>query len=84
MAETLIWVFTVPAVAVYGWAIWAWPKLPVRIAATALFMAFWLGTLQFVDMNIVWRIAMPAVVVLAMLSILIRRSGRQERPAPMR
>lgn len=79
MAEILIWVVTAPAVAVYLWAIIGWKRQQMRIAATALFLTFWLAVPQFVTMDLVWRILMPSVVVLAMASILLQ--SRRPHPA---
>ncbi len=38
---SLVWVLTIPVVALYSWAMWVWAKLWLRIVATAVFVAFW-------------------------------------------
>ena len=48
--------------------------MPVRIAAAALFAALWIGALWFANMDVVWRITMPVVMVAAMLVLLVKRS----------
>jgi hypothetical protein len=72
-----IWVATVVIVAAYLWSFVAWPRLPVRIAATVIFMAFYLSVLWFGSMDRVWQSLMPLAVVAAMAVFLVRgRSGR--------
>ena len=72
MWQFWIWVATVPAVGVYLWSVVAWPKTSVRVAASATFMAFYLAVLWFGNMDFVWRILMPLVVVVAMGVFLVR------------
>ena len=77
MTEILIWAATIPVSAFFAWAAWKWPAMPVRIAAAALFAALWIGALWFTNMDLVWRITMPVVMVAAMLVLLVKRSRGQ-------
>ncbi len=74
MTQVLIWAATVPVSGLFAWAAWKWPVMPVRIAAAALFAALWIGALWFANMDVVWRITMPVVMVAAMLVLLVKRS----------
>ncbi len=81
-SESLVWVLTIPVAAFYGWAMWVWAKLWLRIVATAVFMAFWFVAPALAGMDVVWRYAMPAILVLVMVAVLIRRSKTANRERP--
>lgn len=76
---SLVWVLTIPVVALYSWAMWVWAKLWLRIVATAVFVAFWFAAPAVTSVDVVWRFAMPATLVLAMLALLIRRPAAANR-----
>lgn len=77
--ELALWALTIPVIAFYGWAMWVWPRLSLRIVAAFVFLAFWFAAPAVTSVDVVWRFTMPAILVLAMLALLIRRPAAANR-----
>ena len=72
VSEIILWALTVPIAGFYGWAMWTWPRLSLRITAAVVFFALWFAAPAVTSVDVVWRFTMPAILVLAMLALLVR------------